>query len=304
MIHSSQNPSPTQDTYLWEDEYPNIALEDFTYADMDWDEIDPALVNRHDAILEMSADELDQLDLEGAQDLFRWAAARARLSQGSLDSFFFLARKILSTPQEKQSEHLSYPDICLEVARLMGSEDLNQALLLLQDYQKRKGADPVEYARYKALLLVDHQDPALGQRLLIDTMQQNTTRAAQLGSEFAEALIDRGRYTEAIAILEEAISMAERMADLGLADELRDIHTQCQKHLAPPSETAPKTTEAAPETALHSTEETPGETHTSPAAETTPEKTSAPEPSVPEAPPLITDDEDAAESDGWDDPND
>ena len=144
------------DQYPGQDDYTELHLDDATYGDFDWDDLDPEVVGRHDAILDMDPEALEALDPEALDDFQRWAAARAWLGHDNPTRFIELARRILDTPTARRSKLLSYPDIILALARALAAENqLPRAMALLEEYKGQAGADPIEHARHHGLLLIE-----------------------------------------------------------------------------------------------------------------------------------------------------
>lgn len=226
-------PTEFDDDYALEDDYQEIYLEDATYTDTDWDELDPELVHLHDTILEMSPEQLLALNLKSLQDdVHRWAAARAWLGHDNLDQFLRLAAKLLEQPREKQSKLLSYPDIRLEYALRLASQDMIGALAALEDYAQHPQADALELARHRALIHIDHGDPEAGLQQMIQAVREHSAKTPRAGLDLAEDLLTRERLPHAIRLLEATIEHARAHKEPDLLAEAEDLLQMC-KNLSP-----------------------------------------------------------------------
>ncbi len=211
------------DQYDWEDDYTELHLEDATYADFDWDTLDPEITARHDAILDMSPEELDAIDPEVLDDFQRWAAARAWLGHDNPTHFIELTRRILDTPPADRSKLLSYPDLMLALARALAAEGQTpRAMVLLDEYGRQEGADPLELARHRGLLMLEDGRGDEGLKILLDAIKANAADEPEIGLHFAQDLLDLGHKPQARALLEATREIAAARADAELLREVED----------------------------------------------------------------------------------
>jgi hypothetical protein len=212
------------DDYDLEDDYEEIYLEDATYADTDWDALDPALVHLHDSILEMTQEQLLLLELPALpDDVHRWAAARAWLSHDALDTFLRITRQLLEAPNTARSALLSYPDLRLEYALRLAAQDLTGALAALEPYAAEPNASPLELARHRALIHLDHGDPEAGLQLMLQAAREHSPKTPRAGLDLAEDLLQRQRLAMATRLLDATRARALELDMHDIADEAEDM---------------------------------------------------------------------------------
>lgn len=222
-MNEEHNPRQFDDDYAWQDDYTELHLDDATYGDFDWDDLDPKLVDRHDAILEMDAEALGALDDTSLDDFHRWAAARAWLRVDQPERFQALTRKILSTAHDKRTKLLSYPDITLALARALAAEgDLDDALAHLETYRLLDGADGAEHARHMGLILLESDQHVKGLDILLDALKTYREEEPELGLHLAEDLLELGQKDAARAVLDAARQQAAEHDQRELLQELND----------------------------------------------------------------------------------
>lgn len=223
MDNPEQRGGDFDDAYQWQDDYTELHLEDATYGDFDWDTLDAALVERHDAILEMNVDALDALDIDKLDPFHQWAAARAWLQHKHPARFITIATALADTPADKRSKLLSTPDIALTVARALAAEGkMDDAMARLESYRQMDDADAVEHARHLGLLLLEDGQTARGLDILLDALQNHKEREPELGLHLAEDLHDLGHDAQARAVLQAARDIASDAGNQELLQEIVD----------------------------------------------------------------------------------
>ena len=221
---TERNSTPAQTTESWEDDYPELHIEDATYSDFDWDTLAPEMVNRHDTILEMDAAGLSALNED--DDFYRWAAARAWLSNEDAAAFIALTRKILETPQEKRSPQLSYSDIMLTLARALAAEgDHLEGMKLLDEYDGLDDADAIEGARHRGLLLLENKEEEAGVAALVNIIKSHAESEPDLGLHLSEDLVGLDHHKAAKRVLLATREVAQARALPELLHEINDALT-------------------------------------------------------------------------------
>ncbi len=232
MTHNTPDDAPAyDDLYAWEDDYDDLYLDDATYNNTDWDKLDPELVNLHDTILEMNLEQLKALNLgDLTDDVHRWAAARAYAHQEQLSAFLDLARGLLETTANKRSKLLSYEDIRLEYALVLGNEDIQAALQALESSK----ADPVSLARTRAMIHICHGEPSLGLPFMHDAITKHSADTPRLGLDFAEDLMNQGQFQAASDLLDLTRTQATTLGAEDIAHEADDLQVVCQQQIPKP----------------------------------------------------------------------
>lgn len=211
-------------TYRWEDDYADLHVDDSTYADFDWDDVPAEVVNRHDTLLTLDADALAATALgEGEDAVHRWAIARRWLELGETARFVDVARSVLATEGQGASRWLSYPDIKLELGRVLAATDLDGAHKLFDEYAAADGASLSEAARYRGYAEIAHGDRAKGIALLEEAVREHAAREPEIAGNFAEPLLDAQDTEAAHAVLAAGIEAARAQDDASLVHELEDL---------------------------------------------------------------------------------
>lgn len=214
---------PFDDDYALEDNYDDYLRGELAYANIDWDDVDPDLVSEHDALLEATPEELAAQDADALGDLARWAMVRAWRRHGNLRNALRLCEQILATPLDDRSEHLSYPDLRLETARLLAEEGrFDDAHSALEAYRDDEGSQSVEYARARGVTLILQGRDSDGLDVLMEATDTFAESDPELSLHFADDLQQAGLTEALTAFLDRAIArLAEGDADPSLLTELR-----------------------------------------------------------------------------------
>lgn len=114
------------------DDYPEYLEETMGYQWSCWDVVTREQIAQHDAMLASTPDDLATVDLADANDLIRWAYARACKRHALLDRFFEVACELVTS--ENPHSGIAYDDVLevlIEQLALAGRTDEADAQLAL-----------------------------------------------------------------------------------------------------------------------------------------------------------------------------
>lgn len=202
------------------------------YAELDWATLDQANVSRHDEIIEMDLEALDDLDLDALDDLSRWAAAQAYADYDIDERFQAICLMIVRS--EKQHAAIEYGEICLELANdYMLDAAWDDAVFLLPDLERHVPDDPTIRARFGAMInllrgniddglavfqeLVDEfaDDAETLVTIAEDLLGCEQPAAARSVLDKAEELARSDNDAELITAIEEAREFADELEQAG-----------------------------------------------------------------------------------------
>jgi predicted Zn-dependent protease len=192
-------------------EYTDDPAEALGYTDHDWDTLDEADVEQHDAILSMSLDELDSLDVETMTDLQRWAAAQALSDHDEEARFLELALRLVHKPEHHPA--LDYGEIGVEILNdYLLVEQFDDARALLKVVTPLVTDDPHFATRFGAIIDIVSGNVDDG----LETFQHiidNAGDDAMLLLAVAEDLISVEAFDAARALLSEVEILGNRDKD-------------------------------------------------------------------------------------------
>lgn len=192
-------------------EYTDDPAEALGYTDYDWDTLDDDEVALHDAILDMSLEELDSLDVEALTDLQRWAAAQSLSDHDEEARFLELALRLVHNPEGHPA--LDYGEIGVEILNdYLLVEQWDDARELLKAVTPLVTDDPHFSARFGAIIAMLSgavEDGLEAFQHLID----NAGEDAMLLLAIAEDLISVEAFDAARGVLEEAELLGKRDKD-------------------------------------------------------------------------------------------
>jgi tetratricopeptide (TPR) repeat protein len=213
-----------------EDEFAEFIDEEMGYADIDWDSLPQKQVDEHDRVRHLPKDELANLNLDKANDLIRWAAARAYLEHGDESRFERLAEALLAS--KKRSKALDYVDIALALmGRQARRNDFDAAFATLDRLSAVAGHEQGLAERFRGILTIQRGDRSAGlERLaeLAETRPDDPDFLLSLG----EDLCGIGMWEPALEYLEIAEELARAKSDTDLLASIENAAQFAQRHLA------------------------------------------------------------------------
>ena len=208
-------------------EYTDDPAEALGYTDFDWDELDDDEVDLHDAILGMSLEELDSLDVESLTDLQRWAAAQTLSDHDEEARFLELALRLVHSPGGHPA--LDYGEIGVEILNdYLLVEQYDEARALLDAVTPLVTDDPHFSARFGAIIDVLSGNVDDG----METFQHLLDNAGDDGMlllAIAEDLISVEAFDAAEGVLNEAELLGNRDKDADVVAGVADARAFMQQ---------------------------------------------------------------------------
>ncbi len=204
-----------------------LALE-LGYRDFDWDQLDEGEVERHDEIIDMSPDELEQLDPAKLNDLHRWAAAQAWAEHENMERFTELATMLVEGDHKHPA--LDYGEIGLElVSDLMLEEEFTEARALLKRVSALVDDDAHLVHRYEASLDILEGDRDTGLAKIQAIIDQNETDPVVLLA-LAEDLLSVGEFEQSGQLLDQAEDLARMDNDKSLLEDIAEARAFLEEY--------------------------------------------------------------------------
>lgn len=199
-------------------DYEHMA-EELGYKMCDWSKLDDQEIDRHDAVLDWSPDELRALKLDEESDLVKWAAAQAWADLDDDGAFQELALAIVRSREPHPA--VDYAEIAVELINDTVLEgEWERAAELLDDLERLVPEDKTVRQRYEATIAILQGDNEKG----LAAMQELLDSAGDDGGlvlAVAEDLIACDMIDEARPVLDKAEELARAENDAGLLADVQ-----------------------------------------------------------------------------------
>lgn len=206
-----------------------LAEAELGYAECDWSEVDPDSMAAHDRVIEMSHAQLGELDIDGLDDLAKWAAAQAFADFEDDDRFHDVALRIVRS----DTPHIAvdYAGICLELWNDYALlEQWDDAVFLLPDVERLVPDDESIRARFGAVISIGRGRTEEGMEVFQQLIDDNSGDAEALlqfahdlafadAMEFATKVLDKADEVAAFDNDQEMIAAVADMREYLFAEE-------------------------------------------------------------------------------------
>jgi tetratricopeptide (TPR) repeat protein len=174
--------------------------------EFDWEKLDPAEVDLHDQIIEMTSEDLQALDEKSLTDLQRWALAQAWADFDDDAAFERIALELVHGTRSHQA--LDYGEIAVEVMNdWLTAGEFEQARAILPLVAELTPEDPHVAQRFLAIMAVLEGEEDEGRERfqeLLDQAEEDLELRMMLGLDlFSVGLLDDAR-----GVLEECLEAA------------------------------------------------------------------------------------------------
>ncbi len=206
-----------------------LAEAELGYAECDWAQVDPESIATHDRVIEMNLDDLEKLDVDGLDDLAKWAAAQAFADFEDDDRFHDVALRIVRS--ETPHPAVDYTGICLELWNDYALlEQWDDAVFLLPDVERLVPDDPTIRARFGAVVSIGRGRTEEGMEVFQKLIDDNSSDAEALLQfahdlafadvmEFATKVLDKADEVAAFDNDQEMIAAVADMRDYLFSEE-------------------------------------------------------------------------------------
>jgi tetratricopeptide (TPR) repeat protein len=183
-----------------------LAEAELGYAECDWSQVDPESIAEHDRVIEMSPEDLEKLNIDGLDDLAKWAAAQAFADFEDDDRFHDVALRIVRS--EAAHPAVDYTGICLELWNDYALlEQWDDAVFLLPDVERLVPDDESIRARFGAVISIGRGRTEEGMEVFQTLIDANAGDAEAL-LQFAHDLAFADVMDFAIEVLDKADEVA------------------------------------------------------------------------------------------------
>jgi len=198
--------------------------------DYDWSQLDADERARHDELLEMGADELEDVKAKSLEPLHRWAYAQACARVGDREEFQETCRLLLRA--RKKHDGLMYEDIYLELlSDLAEQENFDEAFEWLDKFEKKFEDEKDIHQRVRGLLLIESGEIHKGKKLL-DKLMSGASDRGEMHLEIGDDLLAMGHPEMAIRVLDRGKDFARRNRDTELMTAIDETRRLAQSSIA------------------------------------------------------------------------